>query len=775
MLPRQKKKIILSSLISVSVLFATTAFLVNTQKQNNELEKHEKLSLNSVVLQNESFDCFSTQLQNYSSYEIFQQDNLFYKNLLLDNFVQFSNGKYIEKPLLKYNGTKESFITKQKPKIEIEIIEKDQNQKVTLGTQLRFRILYNLNTNTQQYDQQTNWLRLFNLKPKIDWLLETNKFDISQNNKFAFYSAEDFSKNFKQNIIGDGKDDQNSNGLIGYTPTSINKLIKTNIPFELFYDFRPLIQLGTINNEEGAITNNSISIEIPSVNIVNPEWKHNEDIFKKTTLYFDLINFKKIPLNIEFNPNPIIDISQNNVLNKLTAPLFNENTFLKELVNTNTSSFDSNYLISINKDISFFKSLLTSFEISEINEEQGELKLTFKIENDKYNQYNGIYSYKIIGFKKIYNLTSNFKYENINSDIKINKKDFNFLNNTQLESAIKNNEKGNVLNYIKTNVSDFFSHNKEIKGLFQVKDEKFINSYLENTKTEVQIFQNLGQINVKFYLNLDAINDTILYLDNNLLKTKVIELKIFGYASNPYQINLLKEKIEDKDAFRLLEDDFYGNFIQFGETESHFNVIKTNLTKEEFKQISRFNIDKSEKYKIAIVNLWYIENDKEVNKIISINSATSISYPDLSDDVQVFDASRYNEWKEKSVDNFTNDDFISLISFNDIKNKYNLMSISCSRDVFNNVLLEKIESTKYSTSIEFKLKLRTSMNTSKEYRFVVSNLKPKLENYSEILIYVFLGITGTLLLVLIGLLVHRSFIKRKVLKTNKWENDKGEA
>lgn len=760
------KKIALLSSISTAIATAVPlSFALNhTNVAKNNLRqidfnfKNANLKSQTIIPNKKVIDVFGTKLQQYSAYDIYWNKELGL-NLLLDQFVQFSDVDFKGPDvLLVTDQSKEEFINQSKP--SVQAIINDSKEMPTLGTSLTFYINYNpvydIHNNIVSYVNKTNEITITNLKPLIEFSLNTSTYNIKYNDAFAYYKADEFANNFQTNILGDAN--LTKKRLINYnSQNSIRALINTNIPYGSFLKFRPVITLGHVDKFNGTILNNSIEIQVPSINRINPQWSYSEDEFQAVRLNFDLVNFQKEELRLNLNQNTFFNVSTNPTLSNIKASSFDEELFLNQLIQTEVFSSNPNYLVTINANIDKFKSIYSNFRITNVNDQKGELFLSFTI-----NQKETI-TYNLSGFKKVTSISQPKK--------EIQKTDYGFLNNQSLQDNFTKSEPGYVLNYIKDNINSFFGTSNSI---FNVSDENFATNYIDAQKTTIQLWKNLGKIKITFTLQTN-ISNLVYFNDQIIVPGRTFELIVGGFNKNKFYVKLVSTSkvISDKDALSTFDSfsTFYDSFVtNVNDSPSRYKVIETNLTKEELQyQIISFDIDKSIPYNVALISITYLDNSNSVKTIqVGINNSSNIGYSAINTNLN---ASKIDFLKNKSVDDITQEDIINLVGFNNQPTKYNFLTVNASKEVFKNVLLNKCNISRKNTSVNVNLELATSPTQSTKINLSIGELKPKIKPYSEILFYVFLGALGFILLNILAFILVRARNKKYALKHNKW--DKG--
>ena len=705
-----------------------------------------------------NLDGFKAGLKNYSGYDFLNNPDQA-QNLILDSFVQFSNGPFVAQPLLTLNMTKNEFVNQFLVALQIT------NDEAKLGSEVTINLSYR---NPQVISNLT--AKITNLKPQVNFNLnlENGAYDIKQNKQFAFNTAYEFAANFQQNLTAN---------LIQFNNQQIDSfLISTNISEADFSKFRPIFKVGTIDNINGQITNNSISLLVPELNADNnAAWEIDKDVFVTKTFNFDLINFEPHAIAIDYAPNGIFDISKNAKLNQLTADNFNEEIFLQNLIQYNSTFLNQNFLVAINYDIETFTKSLADLQIRNVDITTGQLDLSFSL------NVNGLISqhqYTLQGFKKVVLIN--------NKQSTINKKNYPLLDGKELVEAFEKDDTVLITNFINANLNLFFANDE--KAIFQTSIDNFADLFLSklNKKFTINIFKTLGQIKITFNLDLNASADQVLYFNEQPLSNNQLDLIISGFETQKVILEVQKSQIDDPNAFSAL-DNFIDNFVDFIDVvppangaqpfanpatkiraASRFSAIRTNLTPAEFAHVSNVSIDRSDQYAIALVTFSSTLNGQTQENKIGINSIKKAIQYQVSQDP--LDAQKYPEWQNKSVDDFSNEDVFNLIGFNGRQNDYQLMSINASRALFESVLLKNIQINRFGSYVDVELSLLTSANKTTQERFRVINLHWRLEPASWISILVVSGIAG---FIFIGLLLHfwrRAHLKRKVLKINNWNH-----
>ena len=742
----KKKAKFLTIMFATFLVGASSSVALLTTNLNNQLNDTNNASnFNLATYANGATDisCFETDLKNYSAYDLVNQDQKTI-DLLLDNLIQFNDGKFIKNPLLNTNMNKAEFFNRFFISFEIT------QDETKMGTEATIKINYRNDTNKVT----SKTAKLKDLKPKVifDLNLVNNQYDMKLQPKLAYDSAYEFAANFEQKITSD---------LIQFLNTSepIFPLVKTNIQKNELSKFKPIFRIGSIDNIKGTIINNSISLLVPDLNLGQPTWSLTEDEFKLVTYNFDLINFAPNPIFVDFLPNGTFDVSKNNKLKNLTANDFNEEVFLQNLIQYNSTFLNKNFLVAINYDIDTFLNALSNFEITNVDPTNGQLDLSFTLE------INGIFThhqYQIQGFKKIISIE--------NTKTSINKKDYEVLNDESLVKAFKEEDHLAIINFIKEKINFFFSNEDE--AIFKVNSQNFAQLFLKDVK--ISFFKTLGQIKLNFILDLNAASDYVLYLNDQLLRFDQLELLIGGFQTKKVVLEIKKTKINDLNAYKNLNN-FVDNFVDFiDETNyqdqnkaiSNYSAIRTNLTRAEFNHIVNISFDRSDDYKIALVNIDYELNNQTHNAKIAINSIDKEIKYDISS--QPFDVSKYPEFKNKSVDDFSKEDVLDLIGFNDKTNEYQILTVDASRALFENVLLKNINIIKHFDKVDVELDLMISPSQSVKKTIQVINLNWRLNEITIWTLVAFAALVGAIGISVVIAFMRRSYMKRKVMKVNNW-------
>ena len=741
--------LISAAFTSVFSLSLTTALTTNQPVEKTQLNQNQ-LANKAQVAANGKLDGFQSDLKNYSGYDLAKLDQKA-TDLLLDNLIQFKDGKFIKDPLLTTNVNKDEFVNRFFISFVI------QNDESKLGTEISLTINYR----DDKSQTQTKKVTLENLKPKVIFdlnLNNQNQYDLKLQPEVAYDSAYEFAANFEQKI---------QEKLISYQNSKIDDaLVQTNIQKTDFSKFRPVFKLGTIDNINGTITNNSISILVPTLNVGNSSWDLNEDQFSLETFKFDLINFQKQPIFIDYVKNGVFDVGKNFKLKNLTANDFNQEVFLQNLVQYNSTFLNQNYLVAINYDIDTFSKALTNFTIENIDATEGELDLSFQL---RINDVNSSHHYQIRGFKKVVNIE--------NQTTTINKKNYQLLNQKDLAEIFQNSDQANLIKFISQNINFFFANDDQ--AIFKTSIDNFPSLFLNGI--DLKFFKTLGQIKITFKVNLNALDDRVLYLNDQLLRLDQLSLVIDGFQSKKVVFELNKDKINDPKAYDSLSN-FVDNFVDFTQEVnldpsehpdhdklraiSRFSAIRTNLTKEEFNHIVNISFDRSDEYKIALVKIDYLLNNENKQIKIAINSINNPITYQVSQ--KPFDVSKYPEWKNKSVDDFSKDDLLNLIGFNDQPNQYGILTVNASRALFENVLLKNFTINKHFDSIDIELDLVNSVNRSVKKTIKVINLNWRLNEIALWSILAAAGLVALIIAIIIIAQIRRSYMKRKVLKVNNW-------
>lgn len=755
----KKNKLLISLLISnffiipSSIIGLTIKKEIKSEKIDKFLINNEKntAKIQSVVPDKFVYDAFSTKLQIFSAKDYISDYSL--KMLLIEEFVQFSNGKYVENPIYIFNGIKEEFVNKL-TSIDVKEIEKDSTSgKLNFGTQISFLLKID--------NIKTSEIIIKNIKPYL-------KFDYNENfsiksTDFAYFTAEEFAYNFNENILN----------LINHNESVDNLqkwLINTNFQEKSFIEnLNPVISMGKVDNINGEIKNNSISIQIPKVNLINSNWEYTDDIFETKLIKFDILNLTKIPLNININKNTNFDISQNSILKNMSANLFNEETFLNELIKYQSLSFNDKYLVTTNYDIATFRDLISNIKISNVNIEKGEIEISFSLKNNLKLRW---YKFNLTGFKKIIQINQ--------EKTEINYKNFDFLNDSILIDSVVNNEKGQAFTFIEKNINNFFKEDKT--AVFKINREFFKFEYI--SKLEINdffVYKNLRQIRLKIKLNKKAAqnNNSTFYLNNKELISNNLYLTIKNFQTISFEININSDSISNKSAFDGLNDttQFYDSFVTFSDSTSaaKYELIKTTLTKEEFQLISNIEfIEKNTPYLSTLVKIKYTDksNKNQIKYFKIHNSDTNVDYNFKN---TLINATNFSYLKNVYVDNFSKNDVINMFGFNKKDNEYNLLTLDSSQEFFKEVLLKNIDILRHSNSVQVELDLYTCLGKDKikRFTFYVTNLKPKLQNFSFTLLLSLISITVGSVFISILFLIYRQIKKRRILKINNWNEIKG--
>lgn len=759
---RNKILALLSTSIVASCATIVSYNLVSNSSNNNFNFLNSDIKYDQQIIDSK-VDVFNTKLQQYSAYDLIYNEELGL-NILLDQFVQFNNVDFVgEKVLLKFNISKEQFINDYKPKIIATINDSK------LGTELEFYIKFNpiLDLISKQIKEGSKKILLINLKPQIDFVVNQQLYDIQNSDFFRYYSASEFAVNFFSNIVGTNS--QSNDRLINYqNQNNIKALINTNIMFGDFLKFKPIIKLGNVDDLNGTIKNNFIQIKIPSINKISPEWKYSEDEFETKIIYFDIINFKKLVVDINVNPNKFFDVSFNKSLANINASLFNRELFDKELIATEvTPSSNPLYLITSNLSLNILKQFISDFKISNIDNTKGTLHLSFNVK-DQTNQIKN-YFYIINGFKKV-------TYINLDNK-EINKKNYDFLNNNELQNDFKNKELGKVQTYVIKNINNFFGNQKN--SIFKVEETNFAEKYIDVNNIKVTMYENLGKLNINIPLKLSIENS--IYFNNNLWTATDLNVILYGFNEESYFIKLKNSNINSLEALNNMNNinDFYQSFVSnVNGTISKYDAIETNLTLNEFKyQVQSFVIDKSNTYNVALVNITFYNENNDLKSIaIAINSSKQIKY-NVNKETKL-DASQIPFLQDKTVNNFSKEDILNLISFNNQPNALGFLSVDASRSVFENVLLSSYSINKNKNSVDVSLELKTSNDSNEKIKLQITNLKETYVNLSQILWYAFFGIIGLIIIAILGFVIHYIYRKKYAIKYNNWSNfdnnDKGD-
>ena len=264
------------------------------------------------------------------------------------------------------------------------------------------------------------------------------------------------------------------------------------------------------------------------------------------------------------------------------------------------------------------------------------------------------------------------------------------------------------------------------------------------------------------------------YLNDQLLRFDQLELLIGGFQTKKVVLEIKKTKINDLNAYKNLNN-FVDNFVDFiDETNyqdqtkaiSNYSAIRTNLTRAEFNHIVNISFDRSDDYKIALVNIDYELNNQTHNAKIAINSIDKEIKYDISS--QPFDVSKYPEFKNKSVDDFSKEDVLDLIGFNDKTNEYQILTVDASRALFENVLLKNINIIKHFDKVDVELDLMISPNQSVKKTIQVINLNWRLNEITIWTLVAFAALVGAIGISVVIAFMRRSYMKRKVMKVNNW-------
>lgn len=663
------------------------------------------------------------------------------QQLLLKQLVQFRDNQFVNQPLLVTNHTFANWYKNYFLNLEINVDN-------PYGEQISGQLVYR--------DEATNHKRALgfqinHLKPLISANLTKAVYQISQSQFGAltlnqFWSNPDF---YLQQLI------KFNAGVDEFDP---NYLISTNAKLKDLEQLKLKLTPGQIDWKQQAIINNEISFLVPEVNQINPKWDLNEDIFKTVVIKFDLVDFLKEDLTIDFESESDFSV-ENTWLAKQDPLTIDRNFFLNHLVNYQSNYLVKPQLVATNANRLYFETLIEDYR-SDFN--NGFLTINLKLKNHEPQKWT-LWGWQ--GSVKI-----------INPEV-IDLNQYQFANQAWYDAFNRRDEqKLRVL--VGDKIASIFYDVFQINGLDNISPATIVDDF------SVAILPTLGFIKVDFNIKPEYGKMSVNGAPARQIDQISIALKV---RENRAKIVFVKEAIMDRKAYDLV-DDWINQFVRFEDpslksandqtvgqknSDGNFLWLTTNLTRQEFLAITNVKIETDPANRLALLtlNLKWFDDEQALATLSVISNRKPIGIENNRYD---FDANTIHTLSNFSVDDFNEQSALNLINFNNQSLEDYGIKINVTRNLFERVLLRQVILERSYQSVQVHINywdLTSSDNNVKAFNFQVFNLKTSLK-------LVAISASLSLAIVILGLLLwwtivktNQSRIKLKIIRQQQYLKD----
>ncbi len=701
-----------------------------------------------VMVNNEVIDISTTNLSSKLASEVKSKD-------IIDNLFQFGDEPLITNPLFITNYNREDFLRV----FELSIDElKYSNLNRNLSGRITLTPHSSNNSRTiAPFVGGSFEFTLIGFKPNVIVNQVTTNINISSNINFRKMTASEFelgkySNHYIERFLS---------SFINYADTPIlqNVLIQTSLTHDEFnYVLNPEFVVGLVDDINGKILDNKIIYKIPINN--------DGTIFEEKTIIFNIIGFKK---NISIKMNDLKEIVVNKVFNNLSVNEIDDDFIINNLFQFESISLSENYIGCCNTTIDGFKQYaIKSIEINEKNTIEGYAIISV-IFNDNItinNSNSKVFTYKISGFKKMINIYYSDNIIDITNKYNLDK--YIFLKN----EVFKQNE--NIIlieqyinNNLETILSQLFTFNFDNISPTNLFSSNANKSIITKTFNEVHVISNkvLGYIDIVFGQNR-PVNGVMI---NGLMNAKEFKLRIIGYEKSFLASFNNKKYIDQNNIPSISIDNLNSNNILDSElfcfenkNQSTNNIITTSISKQVFideflKSISIENED--------ALGTIYIELNFNKGFINNLDKLWICIYGYKKNDnnfinvKNIDDIGKINEYKGYKAKDFTKENILKLINYKNTNKKFSVLDINCSKQMFDNVILQSIDINNKSNmvSISFHLNEKGENKTYNAY------IKGFVEDINYPLI-ISLSVFVPIITILIVTLVIYLYKKRKLIK-----------